>query len=234
MMINTFTESSSSMASIISIMVMPPIAAFKSRPPIPMAFVTPSPRRSIIVVSSWIPVPDAPMIPMEPGATLFVKAMGTLWMIPVPQSGPITQSPLLCAFSFSAFSSSMVTLSLNMNTFNPSSSARSASSAAYAPGMEITARFASGIFFSALSHDLTLSAAFFPSDSVDCFLKKASVSAMIVSSSASSSISATTTISFAVAAISSSVSRPLCLKMSLFAGVAIIMETFLTPSMVEI
>ena len=74
---STFTVSSSSIASIISIIVIPPTSAFRSRPPIPIAFVTPSPSLSIIVVSSWIPVPEAPMIPIEPFATLFVNAIGT-------------------------------------------------------------------------------------------------------------------------------------------------------------
>ena len=38
------------------------------------------------------------------------------------------------------------------------------------------------------------------------------------------------TISFADACISSGVCRPLCIKMSLFAGVPIIMDAFCTPS----
>ena len=69
MMISTFTVSSFSMASIISIMVIPPTSVDRSLPPVPMAFLTPSPRRSMMVVSSWMPVPDAPMMPMGPGAT---------------------------------------------------------------------------------------------------------------------------------------------------------------------
>ena len=71
---STLTASSYSIASIISIIVIPPILAFRSRPPIPIAFVTPSPNLSMIVVSSWIPVPDAPMMPIEPFVTLFVNA----------------------------------------------------------------------------------------------------------------------------------------------------------------
>ena len=231
--ISTFTLLSFSMASIISIMVMPPTAVDKSLPPVPMALFTPSPRRSMMVVSSWIPVPDAPMIPMEPGATLFVNAIGTLWIIPVPQSGPITESPFSCAFFFNATSSSSVTLSLNMKTFMPSSSARSASSAAYMPGMEMTARLASGSFSSALSQDFTLSSCL-PALTVDCFLKNSSAVSIIWSRRLSSSTSATTTMSLAVASISSCVSSPLCLKISLFAGVAIMIDAFFTPSSAEI
>ena len=121
-----------------------------------------------------------------------------------------------------------------MNTFKPSSSARSASRAAYAPGIEITARFASGAFLSALSHDFTLSAPFLPSAAVDCFFKNSSTFSRTTSRTASSCTSATTTISLAVAAISSSVSSPLVLKISLFAGVAIITWILFTPSNEEI
>ena len=234
MIISTFTLSSLSIASIISIIVIPPTSVDRSRPPVPIAFFTPSPKRSMIVVSSWIPVPDAPMIPMAPGVTLFVNAIGTPWMIPVPQSGPITASPFSCAFCFNLISSSSVTLSLNINTFIPSSRARSASSAAYAPGIEITARLASGSFPRALSQDFTDSAPFLSPSEVDCFLKNSSTSSMITSRMASSSTSATTTISLADALSSSSVLNPLCLYMSLLAGVAIIIETFFTPSIVEI
>ena len=154
-------------------------------------------------------------------------------MIPVPQSGPIRASPFACAFCFNFNSSSTVTLSLNINTFNPSSSALSASNAAYAPGIEITARFASGIFLRAVSQDFTLSAPFLSAFAVDCFLKNSSVSLKIVSNTDSSTISATITISFAEASINSAVSKPLCLKISLFAGVAIMIEALFTPSIVE-
>ena len=234
MIISTFTLSSLSMASIISIIVIPPTSVDRSRPPVPMAFLTPSPRRSMMVVNSWIPVPDAPMIPMEPGVTLLVNAIGTPWIIPVPQSGPMTASPFSCAFCLILISSSKVTLSLNMNTFMPSSSARSASNAAYAPGIEMTARFASGSFLSALSQDFTDSAPFFSDSDVDCFLKNSSTSCMITSRMPSSSTSATTTMSLADAPSSSSVLNPLCLYISLLAGVAIMIETFFTPSIVEI
>ena len=58
-------------------------------------------------------------------------------MIAVPQSGPMTSSPLALALRFSAISSSSVTWSLNRNTCRPRSSASSATPAAKRPGMEI-------------------------------------------------------------------------------------------------
>lgn len=61
-------------------------------------------------------------------------------------------------------------------------------------------------------------------------LENSSVFFRITSISASSRSSATMTISFADACISSGVCRPLCIKMSLFAGVPIIMDAFCTPS----
>ena len=64
-------------------------------------------------------------------------------------------------------------------------------------------------------------------------MKNSSVSLKTVSNTDSSTISATITMSFAEASINSAVSRPLCLKMSLLAGVAIIIEALFTPSIVE-
>ena len=48
----TLTASSCSIASIMSMTVMPPTASDRSRPPVPMALVTPSPRRSMMQVNS--------------------------------------------------------------------------------------------------------------------------------------------------------------------------------------
>ena len=64
-------------------------------------------------------------------------------MIAVPQSGPITIRSLSRATRLSIASSDPDTLLLNSMTFSPRFSALSASAAAYSPGVEISARFAS-------------------------------------------------------------------------------------------
>ena len=94
----------------------------------------------------------------------------------------------------------------------------------------MTARFASGNSSSAVSQS---DASGYSAEAVfvrlSCW-KNSSVFFRITSISASSRSSATMTISFADACISSGVCRPLCIKMSLFAGVPIIMDAFCTPS----
>ena len=89
----TLTLGSAFNAFILSNIVIAPTSVDKSRPPVPIAFVTPLPSRSMIVVTSWIPVPEAPITPMSPSFTVLVNASGRLWIIPVPQSGPITNNP---------------------------------------------------------------------------------------------------------------------------------------------
>ena len=126
----TLTLGSWLSALMLSSIVIAPTSVDRSRPPVPIAFVTPLPMRSMIVVTSWIPVPDAPTTPMSPSATVLVNANGTLWIIPVPQSGPITKRPFSCANSFRRTSSSLGTLSENMNTCKSLRSAFSASIAA--------------------------------------------------------------------------------------------------------
>ena len=44
-------------------------------------------------VTSCMPVPEAPMMPMSPRGTRLAKASGTPPMMAVPQSGPITRRP---------------------------------------------------------------------------------------------------------------------------------------------
>ena len=70
-------------------------------------------------------------------------------MIEVPQSGPMTRRLLAFAASFSSTSSSRDTLLLKRKTSRPLSRAFIASLFANLPGMDIRARFASGITLTA-------------------------------------------------------------------------------------
>ena len=126
-------------------MVMPPTSALRSRPPVPIAWLTPLPARAIRHEISWMPVPEAPMMPMSPRGTTFANASGTPPMIAVPQSGPITSRPRVRASCFSSTSCSTGTLSEKIITSRPARIALSASAAAKAPGTEINATDRSGI-----------------------------------------------------------------------------------------
>ncbi len=208
-------------------------SALRSRPPVPIAWTTPPPSLSMIVVTSCIPVPEAPTMPILPGFTTLVNAIGTPEIMPVPQSGPINNNPLSCAFCLSLTSSSNGMLSVKENTFNPLSSAFSMSPAAYSPGMENSAKFASGIWANAASMLVTLSMAvlfLFTAKS----LKNFSASLRTVSIILLSSVSTTITISLGAALPASAVSSPPLLRISLFASVPIIMEHFAIPAIVLI
>ena len=126
----TFVPGSLASNSMPCNIVTAPIFAFRSRPPVPMAWLTPPPMRWICVVTSCKPVPEAATRPMPPRRTLFAKPSGTPPMMAVPQSGPITSTPRLDASCLMATSCSSETLSLNMNTFKPSFTAFSASAPA--------------------------------------------------------------------------------------------------------
>ena len=93
-----------------------------------------------------MPVPEAPTTPIDPAGATLANASGAPAMQAVPQSGPITISPRSRALVFSATSCATLTLSENIITLQPSSSALSASSAAYSPAIEISARLAAGSF----------------------------------------------------------------------------------------
>src|SRR5699024_781046 len=234
MMVITSVSSSSANVAIPLNIVIPPTFSDKSLPPVPIAFVTPSPNLSIIVDTSWIPVPDAPTIPIFPSFMSFVKAMGTLLITPVPLSGPIHNKPFSLAFSFIFNSSSTSTLSLNINTFKSSSKALLATLAAYTPGTDTTAKYVSGNSFNAASQYFIVFSIFSPLVPLDCSDRNLSTSSNTVSITSSFSASTTIAISLAVASSSSGVLKPLLSKISLFAGVAIIIETLLTPSNSEI
>ena len=191
-----------------SLTVMAPTSSLRSRPPVPMACTQPPPKRSMMQVTSWMPVPDAPTMPMLPGLTTFVKATGMLETMPVPQSGPMSRSPFSRAFLLRRASSSRGTLSVNENTCRPISSARSSSGAAYSPGMENSAMFASGRSATASSQDDASHTA----PAVCLFTDKSSRNAFTSSSTTSttdaSAASTTITMSLGAAACASGVSRP--------------------------
>ena len=173
-----------------------------------MACTQPPPIRSMAQVTSWMPVPEAPTMPMLPGLITLVKATGTELITPVPQSGPIKSRPFSCAFCFRRTSSFRATLSVKENTLRPRSRARSSSGAAYSPGMEKSAKLASGSAATASSHEVAVvlppSAAFLTERSS----RKASVSESTSSTIFSSSASTTITMSLGLAAAASGVKRP--------------------------
>ena len=136
----------------------------------------------------------------------------------VPQSGPIIRSSFETAYSFSAFSSSMVTLSLKSITLISRSRQSFATSAAKRPGTEITAIFRFFSTFTAPSSvggkysALLFSAFLFSSSSTfsTAFLKQSS-----------SSHFAATKKSLAVTSSNPSVSSPRFPAISLFRSVPI-------------
>ncbi|MEJ7689125.1 MAG: hypothetical protein WKF76_01110 [Nocardioidaceae bacterium] len=84
-------------------------------------------------------MPDAATMATGPGRTTLAKPSPTPPTTAVPQSGPITSSPLSAAISFSATSCSTATLSLKTITSSPAPSASAASIAATAPGVLMSA-----------------------------------------------------------------------------------------------
>ena len=173
-----------------------------------------------MAATSWIPVPDAPTIPMLPGFETFVNAMGIDEMTPVPQSGPMSMRPFSWALRVRRTSSSSEMLSENENTLSPRSSAFSISGAVYSPGVEKRARLASGSAFRASSQLVTSfkSGSSFLTDKSE---RNSSVFVRTASRTLESSESTTTTMSLGLAASASGVSSPAFLKMSLFASVPI-------------
>ena len=174
----------------------------------------------MIVVTSWIPVPDAPTTPIFPGETTLVKAIGILEMIPVPQSGPIINSPFSCANFFKRTSSSIATLSVKEKTCRPFFKAFSISAAPYSPGILNNATLASG---KAVSASCQEAAAGFSLSSplAERSARKVSIAGKTSSMICSSSLSTTIIMSFGESASASGVSKPVLFKISLFASVPI-------------
>lgn len=89
----TSVAASAVRAPIASTAMVPPTSADRSRPPTPIAWLMPPPNRSIRHITSCMPVPEAPTMPMLPPAMTLAKPRGTPLMTAVPQSGPIMSSP---------------------------------------------------------------------------------------------------------------------------------------------
>jgi hypothetical protein len=140
----TFVGGSAASAAMPCRNVRPSTADDRSRPPVPIASLTPSPARERTTLTSWMPVPAAPTMPIAPRRTSLAKHSGTPPRIAVPHPGPISSFPRETESRLSSTSSSSVTLSENSSTCRPRPSALRASSAAWAPGSEINARLASG------------------------------------------------------------------------------------------
>ncbi len=126
----TSVSSSATRRSRPASIIRPPTSSCRSRPPTPMACDTPAPNASSRQVTCWSPVPLAPTSPTPPRRTAFAKPSGTPSRMAVPQSGPITSSPLRAPSRFSSISSSIETLSLNRKTCMPRFRAFSASAVA--------------------------------------------------------------------------------------------------------
>ena len=207
----------------------PPTSSERSRPPTPIACETPSPSRAIVQVVSCRPVPDAAARPMRPRGTALAKPSGTPSTMAVPQSGPIMSRPRSSASRFSATSVSTGTLSLNSITCSPARSAFSASAPAYAPGTEISARFASGRVFSAEVSVRGGAAVVAPT--AIAFRASSACSAAARAASAAAGESAITAItrSAGPAAAPSGASRPACWRSSRLCGVPIMAAAAVTP-----
>ena len=209
--------------------VVPPISSYTSRLPVPMACETPSPSAWMRQVTSCMPVPDAPTMPIAPRRTAFAKPSGTPPMIAVPQSGPITSRPFFEARRLTACSSASGTLSLKRKTCRPRLSAFSVSAAAYGPGTEICASVARSRRSTPIAIERGAISVRSPAGAVS---RPASCSSIAASAAASASCSPSTRImrSAGAAATSSGTSRPACARMSLFAGVPISSDTRPRPA----
>ena len=64
-----FVRSSACSKRSASFIMIPPISRLRSRPPTPIALEIPPPYSLISVITSCIPVPDAPAIPISPALT---------------------------------------------------------------------------------------------------------------------------------------------------------------------
>ena len=93
---------SASRRSMAASVVMAPTSRERSRPPVPMAWLMPPPALEIKEETSWMPVPEAPMMPVSPRATSLAKASGTPPMMAVPQSGPISSTTTFSGVASSA------------------------------------------------------------------------------------------------------------------------------------
>ena len=135
----TLVSGSSVRSCSASRVVRPPTASFRSRPPVPIAWLIPLPPRCTRTVTSWSPVPDPATTPIGPRRTRFAKPRATPSRMAVPAPGPMRRRRRRTAASLRSRSSSTETLSLNSRTLRSASRACAASSAANSPATEITA-----------------------------------------------------------------------------------------------
>ncbi len=157
---------------------------------------------------------------MFPGETTFVKAIGILEIIPVPQSGPIISKPFSCANFFKRTSSSIDTLSVKENTCKSFFKARSISGAPYSPGILNSATFASGKRSNASDQEVAACVSSLV-PFADKSSKNSSIAGITSSMMFSFSLSTTIIMSFADALLASSVNKFVLLRMSLLASVPI-------------
>ena len=183
-------------------------------------------------VTCWSPVPDAPTSPTEPRRTVLANPSGTPSRIAVPQSGPMTRSPLARAIALSSISSSTGTLSLNRKTLHPRLRAFIASAVAYGPGVAIRTRFVAAS--SATASAIVVAVARVAADpssvepAVPASRDAASSRAAVA---ASSSVAKTaTTRSFGPAVATASNRSPAAARTSRFAGVAMTRPARSIPS----
>ncbi len=152
------------------------------------------------------------------------NAKGTPFIIPVPQSGPITIRSFLCAISFNSLSSSSDTLSLKINKLIFSSKSLLPSSYTYSPGIDINARFGSSNFLIAPVKDLTLLK--LEDLVVDAISEIKSSNSFSTNDTISLSLASTDMqMSLGLASAKSSTYIPVFLKISMLAGVPIMIET---------
>ena len=102
-------------ASIIS----PPTSSFRSRPPVPMPWLRPTPFFASSVLTSCRPVPAAETRPTGPAGTTLAKPSAAPFKMAVPAPGPISSKPWATAYCFNAISSASETLSLKSSTCKP-------------------------------------------------------------------------------------------------------------------
>ena len=138
----TSVSGSSSRRRIASRVIRPPTSGPRSRPPTPIACEVPTPWCARRQVSCWMPVPEAPTMPMRPRGTTLENPIPTPSMIEVPQSGPMKSSPRRRASSLSSTSSASDTLSEKQKTLSPAVSASQQAQAACSPGTETRAMLA--------------------------------------------------------------------------------------------
>ena len=187
------------------------------------------PAASSMLLSAWMPVPDAPTMPTGPRSSTFEKPSPTPSISAVPQSGPIMSRPSSSALRFSASSDSTGTPSEKQNTCSPASRACAHSYAPCCPGTEITARFSSGRARAAAPIDRGASCADPPVPAPAAFRSRSSMASSAACAAASSAARTASTRSFGPRSSCASRSKPWRSSSSTLSGVAFTAEASSTP-----